>query len=306
MARTPDQRAARVASGQLGLISRGQALGAGLTREQIRHRVRSARWEAVRRGVYRLEGHPRTWEQAVLAAVLGTAGTVAARRTALWLLGVRRDLARPEEIELTTTQTRVPGPRGCAVTTTRSLPPAHRTVAARVPCTTAARTLIDLATAPQPDRALLLSWTEQLINLGHTSAPQVHACALAARNGRVGALNILVDITGPDGAARLRSWLERHFGEDVANAGLPAPVWNVEIRDERGRIGEVDAVWHAQRIVVELDGLAFHRSPAQQRTDRARDRRLALAGWTVLRFTWHDVVTRPESVLAELRAALHA
>jgi very-short-patch-repair endonuclease len=40
------------------------------------------------------------------------------------------------------------------------------------------------------------------------------------------------------------------------------------------------------------------------RNDRRRQNAIELAGWTVLRFTWHDLVNRPAAIVAEISAAL--
>jgi very-short-patch-repair endonuclease len=50
--------------------------------------------------------------------------------------------------------------------------------------------------------------------------------------------------------------------------------------------------------------LAFHRSSATAQRDRATDRRLTLAGWRVLRFTWEDVVDRRDFFVAQVRDGL--
>jgi very-short-patch-repair endonuclease len=67
---------------------------------------------------------------------------------------------------------------------------------------------------------------------------------------------------------------------------------------------EVDAAWRRQRLIVELDGYAFHGTRAAFERDRARDRRLAAKGWRVLRVTWRDVEHRKEELAADLRALL--
>jgi very-short-patch-repair endonuclease len=67
---------------------------------------------------------------------------------------------------------------------------------------------------------------------------------------------------------------------------------------------EVDCVWPEQRLIVELDGHAFH-SPAHSfEEDRARDRRLEAAGWHVLRVTWRQLHEEPELLEADLRQLL--
>jgi very-short-patch-repair endonuclease len=64
----------------------------------------------------------------------------------------------------------------------------------------------------------------------------------------------------------------------------------------------VDFLWPERRLVVETDGLRYHRTPQQQGKDRARDQALAVAGFTVLRFTHAQVTFEPEHVMETLRA----
>ena len=79
----------KLAERQHSLIGREQALAYGMTRGQIDARLRSGKWEAAARGVYRVAGSVPTWEQKVMAAVLATGGDAAASRrsaAALWKL----------------------------------------------------------------------------------------------------------------------------------------------------------------------------------------------------------------------------
>jgi very-short-patch-repair endonuclease len=59
---------------------------------------------------------------------------------------------------------------------------------------------------------------------------------------------------------------------------------------------EVDFAWRDAGLSVEVDGYRYHRSPTSFESDRERDVILALAGWTVLRFTWTQLTTRPKWV----------
>jgi very-short-patch-repair endonuclease len=65
---------------------------------------------------------------------------------------------------------------------------------------------------------------------------------------------------------------------------------------------KVDFFWPELRLVVETDGLRYHRTPAQQARDRLRDQRHAAAGLATLRFTHSQVVRHPGHVVATLRA----
>ena len=66
----------------------------------------------------------------------------------------------------------------------------------------------------------------------------------------------------------------------------------------------MDFCWVAERLVVEADGFAFHSDRAAYRKDRERMNALERLGWRVLRFTWEDVVRRPEYVVAAVGAVL--
>lgn len=67
-----------------------------------------------------------------------------------------------------------------------------------------------------------------------------------------------------------------------------------------------DLAFPASRVVVELDGWAWHTDVERFRRDRRRQNTLVLAGWTVLRFTWHDLTIRPDAVVVEVRKALES
>ena len=67
---------------------------------------------------------------------------------------------------------------------------------------------------------------------------------------------------------------------------------------------ELDFAFPEQRIAIEVDGWAWHVDVEQFRRDRRKQNELVLAGWTVLRFSWHDLTQRPTAVVAEIRAAL--
>jgi very-short-patch-repair endonuclease len=67
-------------------------------------------------------------------------------------------------------------------------------------------------------------------------------------------------------------------------------------------IGVGDFVFRDVRLVIEIDGLAFHVTPEQFQADRHRQNRLMAAGWTVLRFTWRDLTERPAYVISKIRA----
>jgi very-short-patch-repair endonuclease len=101
------------------------------------------------------------------------------------------------------------------------------------------------------------------------------------------------------GSEPTRSHLERLFLKLIRRAGLPMPEVNAKLGPYT-----VDVLWRPQRLVVELDGYAFHSSPASFEQDRSRDRYLIGRGFTVLRFTYREVTEEPDIVVADVRTHL--
>jgi very-short-patch-repair endonuclease len=108
-------------------------------------------------------------------------------------------------------------------------------------------------------------------------------------------------LTNPASPSLTRSEAEDRFLTLVRKAGLRQPETNVLIRDF-----EVDALWRAERLVVEIDGFAFHSSPEAFERDRQRDGVLAAAGFRVMRTTWRQLTSEPEALLVRLAQALVA
>ena len=66
----------------------------------------------------------------------------------------------------------------------------------------------------------------------------------------------------------------------------------------------VDFVWPERRLVVEVDGYAYHRGRASFESDRARDAKLAVQGYRVLRFTYRQVTGERAQVAQTIRRML--
>lgn len=99
--------------------------------------------------------------------------------------------------------------------------------------------------------------------------------------------------------------LERLFHSLLKAAGITGWQPNAPVQLSRGVV-TVDVLFRSQRLVVELDGWAFHSDPERFQADRRRQNALVAEGWTVVRFTWRDLVERPEAVTAQVRASLAA
>jgi very-short-patch-repair endonuclease len=106
----------------------------------------------------------------------------------------------------------------------------------------------------------------------------------------------LDDRVAPD---HTRSELEARFLAVCRRHRLPQPEVNVQL--DRFL---VDFLWRDQRLVVEVDGWVSHRMRSAFEEDRARDVRLNVLGFTVLRFTWRQIEDDPRRVARTVREVL--
>jgi very-short-patch-repair endonuclease len=166
----------------------------------------------------------------------------------------------------------------------------------RVPVTTPARTLLDLAATASPselERAAAEARVRRLVR----SRDLLALLARYPRHRGAATLRTLIDSKADP--ALTRSEAERRFLSLVRAAELPAPEVNVRV----GR-HEVDFLWQESRLIVEVDGFRFHSSTAAFERDRARDAELMALGFHVLRVTWRQIVTQPEAMLVRLAQAI--
>ncbi|MGH2841125.1 MAG: DUF559 domain-containing protein [Solirubrobacteraceae bacterium] len=169
-------------------------------------------------------------------------------------------------------------------------------------CTSVARTLLDLAEVV--DRRGLeraIDRAEQLRVLDMRAISDV----LDRSNGRRGAAILRAVLAEHYAASTLTaSELEERFLLICLTAAVPRPDVNawIALPDNTGY--RADFLWRTQRLIVEVDGHATHRTRQAFEQDRRRDQRLTLAGYRVVRFTWRQVTEEPERVAAILRELL--
>lgn len=291
-----EHRIGELAAGQHGLITRAQLLGAGLGRDAVKYRVRAGRLRVVQGGVYRVGPVVSPKEREMAAALACGPGAVISHRSVAWLwhLVVGREDGAPVHVTVRSTNRR--RRPGVQLHRTGSLEPAEVTLITGIPATSAARTLLDFAAGAgsrELEQALARAERHDL-----TSAEEIlRLLAGHPRHRGAPALRVLV---GPsNGPSLTRSEAEERLLALVRKAQLPAPETNV-------RIGgmEVDLLWRAERLVVEVDGFAFHSSARRFEQDRSRDGRLAARGLQVIRVTWRQLVNEPEAVLVRCAQAL--
>jgi Protein of unknown function (DUF559) len=285
---TPDRALAELARLQHGVVSRDQLKILGFSRGAIDARRARGTLHAVHRAVYAV-GHTRlTWRGRVWAAALAK-DAVHSHRCA----GALRELLAPGPMEMTTVRGARSSP-GIIVHRSRTLTDRDVTLVEGLPCTTVARTILDLADVlPSARIPALLKRADfhGVLDFAQLAATPPGRRSRALRE----AIEEIVD-TGPE---LTRSALEERFLAIVGTAGLPKPLVNHPVE---GFVA--DFLWPAQRLVIETDGAASHLTPAAFEHDRRRDATLLLAGHRVARFTYRQVTANPGEVASTLAGLL--
>ena len=281
-----DLAIAALAAAQHGVVSRSQLLALGLGRHRIEHRLAARRLQQVHRGVYAFGHRVLTVEGRWMAAVMaGGNGAVLSHASAAtaWQL---RPLGSGA-IHVT-----VPGDggrrrrAGLRVHRSSTIEVGDSTTHLAIPITVPARTLTDLA-ATLRGRPLeqAVDRAEQLRLVDFADLAR-RLTAHPTRPGSPSLRAVLSRYTA--GSTVTRSEMEERFLALCDDHGLPRPEANTRIEGE-----EVDFAWRDARLIVEVDGYAYHRSPSAFESDRERDVMLVLAGWQVFRFTWTQISRRP-------------
>jgi very-short-patch-repair endonuclease len=297
---------ASVARGQEGLVTRQQLEASGLSPSQIKRWVRDRRLHPVFRTVFVL-GHPTAGPRARLrAAALACPGAVISHRSAAALLGLREvgpvviDVIPPVEhgrkIDGIKAH-RVPFPGPSEVQT-----------AYGIPCTTVARTVVDLAGTHGIEKlreAVEMAATRKRLDIAAVDA----ALAKAPRRRGVPVLRTVIDEWRPVAETTMHSTIRSLFEAKllplIATAGLPIPKMNARVRTAE-RVLEVDLLWPEHKLVVEADSRRHHAIEVAFERDHKRTRELIAAGYEVHRVTWREAEREPEAVFAVLRARLGA
>lgn len=279
-----------LAARQHGVVSRRQLRDRGLSQRAIDHRIRRRRLHPLRAGVYAV-GRPQVTRRGELLAVALACGEGAAlsHRSAAELWGL---IADPAPFEASVPPARNPRPAGVVVHR-RSLEHEDLTVIDAIPVTGPLLTLVDIASVVGPGG--LEAAVNAADRLGLLDPERIRS-GLDAHRGRPGA-TALRSLLDDHTFALTDSELERRFLPLARRAGLPQPQTQVDLNGFR-----VDFFWPEFGLVVETDGLRYHRTASQQARDRQRDQAHAAAGLTTLRFTHSQVVHEPEWVVQTLRA----
>ena len=283
----------RIVQRQAGVIGFHQAVQAGMSTRTVQRRVAGGAWRELLPLVYLVSGHRRTdevWTRAAWLWAGGAPAVVTGLAAAHWhgMLD-----AAPALVEITVPRaTHRNAPAGVALR--RSDLPAVDLVERRgLLVADAPLAALDAAIA-LPDGSAFLDRALQK----HIPFLNLYDCY--CRNlGRRGWSQARQLITAA--ADRADSAAERILKRLLREAGITGWVFGHPFGPHL-----LDLAFPDQRVAIEVDGWAWHVDVDRFRADRRKGNELTRAGWILLRFTWHDLVTRPAEVVAEIRHALAA
>lgn len=285
-------------SRQDGVVALHQALAHGVSRESVRRRVAAKQWIPMGHRVYQDAAHQPGPRPTLRAAMLSLGdGAVLVGEGAAWWSGLHD--RRPAMFEIAVERQR--RPRKGAVLVRRTVPVQDRTVVKGVRVTTPVPTVLDaavslgLAGAAALFDAALQQHRVTLEGLRH---------GLIRRSGRPGAplLGRLMSLA--DGGAV--SEAERLTHSHLRAAGISGWGANVPIDLPGLSRAVADLAFPEPKVVVEVDGWAYHRGFRAFLIDGPRQTALTAAGWVVVRTHWHELTTSPHVFVANLRRILDA
>jgi very-short-patch-repair endonuclease/predicted transcriptional regulator of viral defense system len=283
---------ARLAERQHGVVDVCQLTALGLGRAAVARRAAEGRLHRVHRGVYAV-GHGRlTREGRWMAAVLAYGPkAVLSHRSAGALWGLRSDGRAKTDVSLPSRSAR--SRPGIDVHRSGTLTLADCTTQDGIPCTTLARTLLDLAEVVDHrglERAIEQAEVLRLFDLRAVED------VLERANGRHGAAALRAVLAGLEEPALTDTELEERFLMLCRAASLPSPEVNEWLDIDDLPAVKADFLWRRQRLVIETDGWESHGTRQAFERDRRRDERLKLAGYDLLRFTRRRIVADPSGV----------
>lgn len=288
---TIEQVIVRISGRQYGIIAWREMIAAGISPEQIRHRVRIGLLIQVYRGVYSVGGRPLSVEARYMAGVKACGeGAVLCGRAAAYLLGILKGSPAPAPEVATRNHRRIPGLK------TRRIRLDRRDVAhvKRIPCTTPACTIVDLAQCMDDDPFARVCHEAGVLH--KTTPGQVKA--VMARRGRCNGAPRIRRVMEGDAKVKL-SVVEDEFIATLVREGLPLP-------DTNRRVGKyrVDCRWIDLSVTVELVSYRYHSSRHAWERDHDREREARSRDDDWRSFTFGDVMGDQSYMLRELRKLL--
>lgn len=293
----------RLASSQLGVVSRDELVALGLSLSAIDRRVQAGVLVPLRPGIYRDVAVPRSWTQRALAAAkwVGEDGAVAGPSAAA-LHGLD-GFGPPRVVTLLTARSSRSNDPLLKIMRTPFWEPSDRVDVAGIPTTAVERTLITLAGTETEERLEVALEDALRRRLTHRNAVADRLSRMPVNQvGRA----LLVRILGEGaGLAATESALEVKVIRLLRDEGYPRAL-RQKILDDRGRfVGRVDLAFPDRRLILEVDGFRFHSGRSRWENDRDRRNALTALGWVVLHVTARMLDEMRADFLRDLARAYH-
>lgn len=286
---------AALAAKQHGVVARSQLLGRGLERHLIDRRIRAGMLQCVHAGVYQVGpvGAPLAW---AMAALLACPASILSYRSAARLWRMLANLLASEPIDVSFADSATRGRRVGIRAHRARLAPDEVTRVEGVRVTTPARTRLDLGRVSSPrelERALAFAERERLVTRDALRT------LLERHRGRAGTstLALLVATNAP--VAHTQSHAEEKLLALLQSGGIADAQLNVHVCGF-----QVDCYWPHARLIIEVDGFAYHSSTPAFVRDHQRDAAPAAAGIQVLRLSWHQIGNERGRTLVQIAQTL--
>lgn len=280
-----------MAAGQHGVLTRRQALGAGVTDRQLERMRGTGVMEALRPGILRVPGYEGWIQDQQVAHLVSGEGVRATHRAAGRLLELEGFESTPVEVTIPHAQ-RVDLP---AVVVHRSTDLAgDRRVRRRgLWVTNATRTLVDLgAVVPEAQLEVAL---DDALRRGLTTYDRLWtAIARLGRPGRSGVPQLRdLLLSRGDVAGLTDTGFETLVLRALREHGLPRPTTQYELFDDDGEfVMRFDAAYVPHKVGIEADSKRWHGTDSRFESDREQRAVAAALGWSVIPVTWRQVTTR--------------
>lgn len=284
------------------VLTRREINELGIPRGELRGLVRSARWHRISGGY--ATRPPATWGPADRwrAALMAVGGRAALSHTTAAAAFGWDLLTDDPRLHVTVARNRSGAQAPRVVVHRRMLGPGDVCELGPLTITSPVRTVLDLAALLPFTDAVVVA--DAALRQRSVEPGELYAGLAASRrwpdHPRMRSVILACDARAgsvPETMARLA----------FAEAELPTPVTQLEARDFNGRlIAIADFGWPDHRVLVEIDGMAYHSNGVDFKRDRVRQNALVLAGWTILRFTARQVFEEPKFMVEQVCEALAA
>ncbi|MEJ2885618.1 type IV toxin-antitoxin system AbiEi family antitoxin domain-containing protein [Actinomycetospora aeridis] len=285
---------------QHGVVSLEQAVKAGYSRQAVARKVATKAWFPAGPRVYQVGEHNKTARSRTVTALLslGPDATLVGTSAAWWWGFCDTP---PPRTQVAVPPGRRPRPRDDVDIVRRAIASVDRTKLSGVAVTSRALTVLDAAAElGLDDGATVADTALQKGSVTVESLREAHTRTAGRRGATIGAQIVALAAGGA------RSWAERALHREMRAVGITG--WSANTGIDLPGYGRAlgDVVFDEEKVIVEVDGWAYHRDLRAFLVDGPRQSALAAAGWVVLRTHWYELRQAPDVFVARLRATLRA